>query len=50
MVSCVYKVMAKILANRMKSVMGLLVGDVQSAFVKGTQNLDGALIVFETVH
>ena len=49
MVGCVYKVIAKILANRMKNVMDVLVGEVQSTFVKGRQILDGALIAYETV-
>ena len=44
MVVCVYKVVAKILANRISKVMGLLVSETQLTFVQGRQILDGALI------
>ena len=49
MVGCVYKVIVKILANRIKGVMNGLVGETQTAFVHGRQILDGALIACETV-
>ena len=42
MVGCVYKMIAKVLANRLKIVMGQLVGETQSAFVQRRQILDGA--------
>jgi len=44
-----YKVLAKILANRLRAVMGSVVPDVQSVFVKGKQILDGILIANEVV-
>ena len=44
MVVYVYKVVAKILANRISKVMGLLVSETQLTFVQGRQILDGALI------
>ena len=50
MVGCVYKIITKILARRLSVVMGSLVGEVQTAFIKGRQILDGALIACETVH
>ena len=50
MIGCFYKVVAKILANRMKHVLLDLVGDTLTAFVQGRQILDGALIANEFVH
>ena len=44
-----YKVMAKILSKRLQEVLPRLVGDSQTAFVKGRQILDGALIANEVV-
>ncbi|XP_016206359.1 uncharacterized protein LOC107646704 [Arachis ipaensis] len=50
MVGCVYKVISKVMVRRMSSVMPGLVGETQSAFVKGRKIHDGALIACETVH
>jgi len=44
-----YKVLAKVLANRLRLVIGSVVSDSQFAFVKGKQMLDGILIANETV-
>lgn len=44
-----YKVVAKVLARRLKRVVGKLVDDVQSAFIEGRYILDGILIANETV-
>ncbi|XP_057730273.1 uncharacterized protein LOC130945580 [Arachis stenosperma] len=49
MVGCVYKVIPKMLVRRMREVMPGLVGETQSAFVKGRKIHDGALIACETV-
>ena len=50
MISCIYKVIAKILANRLRTVMNGLVGETQTAFIQGRQILDGTLISCEVVH
>jgi len=49
----IYKIIAKVLANRLKSVMEKVISKSQSAFIKGRQILDpkfllpmDALIVF----
>ena len=49
MLSYVYKVISKVLANRIRNVMGGLLGEEQSAFVQGRQILDGAFIACETI-
>ncbi|XP_039685099.1 uncharacterized protein [Medicago truncatula] len=49
LVGCLYKVLAKVLANRLCIVIGSVVSANQSAFVKGKQILDGILIANEVV-
>ena len=44
-----YKILAKILANRLRQVIGSVVSKIQSAFVKNRQILDGILIANEVV-
>lgn len=44
-----YKVLAKLLANRLKDVIGSVISDAQSAFVKGRQILDGILMANKMV-
>ena len=50
MVGCVYKVIAKILARRIRGVMNNLVGEAQTAFLQDRKIYDGALIACESVH
>ncbi|GKE72983.1 hypothetical protein Tco_1535024 [Tanacetum coccineum] len=44
-----YTIVAKILAERVKKVVGKVVGDVQNAFIKGRFILDGTLITNEAM-
>ena len=49
LVGSLYKILAKVLANRLRSVIGLVISDSQLAFVKGRQILDGILVANEIV-
>ncbi|XP_024640828.1 uncharacterized protein [Medicago truncatula] len=49
LVGSLYKILAKILANRLRQVIGSVVSETQSAFVKDRQILDGILIANEVV-
>ena len=49
LVDCLYKILSKVLANRLKMVMGSLIVETQTAFVKDRQILDGILIANEVV-
>jgi hypothetical protein len=49
LVGSLYKILAKVLANRLRQVVGSVVSEVQSAFVKEGQILDGILIANEVV-
>ncbi|XP_071695051.1 uncharacterized protein [Rutidosis leptorrhynchoides] len=44
-----YKIVAKVLSNRLRKVLASLVGSEQSAFLKGRFILDGALIANEKI-
>jgi len=48
-VGSLYKSLAKLLANRLSSVMSSVILDTQSAFVKGQQILDGIMVANEVV-
>ena len=44
-----YKLLAKVLANRLKRVVGIIVSDDQNAFVEGRQILNTSLIADEVI-
>lgn len=46
----VYKIVTKVLANRLKKVIPCCIYEVQSAFIEGRAILDNAMIATEIVH
>jgi len=48
-VGSLYKILAKVLVNRLRSVIGLVISDSQSVFIKGRQILDDILVANEVV-
>ena len=49
LVGSLYKLLAKVLANRFKNVMGKVISEPQNVFVEGRQILDVVLIANEAV-
>jgi len=49
LVGSLYKILAKVLANILRMVIGSVISDSQSAFIKGRQILDGIWVANEIV-
>ncbi|GKB29168.1 putative RNA-directed DNA polymerase [Tanacetum coccineum] len=49
LIGCQYKIIAKLLANRLVKVISSVISEVQTAFIKGRQIIDGHLIVDEII-
>lgn len=49
LIGCQYKVIAKVLANRLMKVIHSVVSEVQTAYIKGRQIIDGPLMVNEFI-
>ena len=47
LIGCQYKLIAKVLANRLQKVVHSVLSDVQTAYLKGRQITDGPLMVNE---
>lgn len=45
-----YKVISRIIVNRLKGLMPMLISENQSAFIKGRMITDNILLAYETVH
>eukprot|EP00268_Persea_americana_P061895 TRINITY_DN7882_c0_g6_i1.p3 TRINITY_DN7882_c0_g6~~TRINITY_DN7882_c0_g6_i1.p3 ORF type:complete len:123 (-),score=18.64 TRINITY_DN7882_c0_g6_i1:1003-1371(-) len=50
LVGCVYKLLSKILVDRLKTVSSFIISPFQGAFVNKWQILDGILIANELIH
>ncbi|GLT38123.1 hypothetical protein SLA2020_123890 [Shorea laevis] len=50
LIGCLYKLLAKVLANRLKTVMEGIISESQAAFVGGRQLVDSVLVLNEVAH
>jgi hypothetical protein len=49
LVRCLYKILSKVLVNQLRLVIGRVISETQTTFVKDRQLLDGILIANEVV-
>ena len=45
-----YKLMAKVLANKLKDILPRLISEIQSTFVLGRSITDNVLVTFKVIH
>ena len=50
LVGCIYKILSKMLANRMRDVAKKVIGSNQFSFAKGKQILDCSLVANKFIH
>lgn len=50
LIGCLYKITAKLLAKRISKILGNVVNERQSTFIRGRNILDGVMITNEVVH
>ena len=48
--NAIYKIISKVIANRLKLILPIMIGPEQSGFVEGRQILDGIILVHESFH
>lgn len=46
----VYKIISKVLANRLKQIIDSIISDTQSVFIPGRQITDNIMVAFEVMH
>ncbi|GKV42304.1 hypothetical protein SLEP1_g49718 [Rubroshorea leprosula] len=49
LIGVMYKILAKLLANRLRKVLGKIIGEQQMAFIEGRQLMDGVVIANEVI-
>ena len=46
----IYKIVSKVLANRLKRILPMVIGEAQSAFVPRRQITNDVFVTFKTMH
>ncbi|GKU98657.1 hypothetical protein SLEP1_g11630 [Rubroshorea leprosula] len=49
LIGCTYKILAKLLANRLSKTLNSIIGENQSAFIEGRQLVDGVVVANEAI-